>query len=437
MTHDLRKQSEEAYQSLRNAVIATISSDAFKARVASTKSLYESAGQKGNDEYYEKEAVCDWVGEWVGKSDILSHLKRNADYKVLGWMHSVAKSIMGVLRRGDNEYQKFSEAEKAFRQAYLDAVNREAGNATDTNVEQRKSVRKDVVKEMEDIIAKAKADGTYMKAPNGKPSNLSPTQWAIVRTKAFKKRFGDWELAFKKNFLLNGKAVSSLNGDEFGKKEGVSFKEQVIAYFEAQGGLAKSVFGDVILDARGVKNSMGHGLSRMKSSAFASVKDVLEKGIVIMPMDYYHVHGKKQQTGMIAAPVMIDGKRYICVVEVIRNKKDNRLYTHEVTLQEKLLDVRSNPSQSQSEIPATNQGVLAKVLQKIVTDKENCSKVVDKNGEPRVVYHGTPMGRFSVFGEQEGNSDAYTRNGMYFFTASPVVADGYSTKSHYKDDGTN
>ena len=94
VTHGLRRQSEEAYQSLRNAVMATIPSDAFKARVASTKSLYESAGQKGNDEYYEEEAVCDWVGELVGKSDILSHLKRNADYKVLGWMHSVAKSIM-------------------------------------------------------------------------------------------------------------------------------------------------------------------------------------------------------------------------------------------------------------------------------------------------------------------------------------------------------
>ena len=200
VTHGLRRQSEEAYQSLRNAVMATIPSDAFKARVASTKSLYESAGQKGNDEYYEEEAVCDWVGEWVGKSDILSHLKRNADYKVLGWMHSVAKSIMGVLRRGDNEYQKFSEAEKAFRQAYMDAVNREAGNATDTNVEQRKSVRKDVAKEMEDIIAKAKADGTYMKAPNGKPSNLSPTQWAMVRTNAFKKWFTGRRLHGLKNF---------------------------------------------------------------------------------------------------------------------------------------------------------------------------------------------------------------------------------------------
>ena len=91
----MRKQSEEAYQSLRNAIMAAISSDAFKARVTSTKKLYEDAEQKGyDDEYYEEEAVCDWVGEWVDKSDILSHLKRNADYKVLGWMHSVAKSIM-------------------------------------------------------------------------------------------------------------------------------------------------------------------------------------------------------------------------------------------------------------------------------------------------------------------------------------------------------
>ena len=44
-----------------------------------------------------------------------------------------------------------------------------------------------------DIVARAKADGTYMKAPNGKKSNLSPRQWVQVRTKAFKDWFGDWE----------------------------------------------------------------------------------------------------------------------------------------------------------------------------------------------------------------------------------------------------
>lgn len=32
-----------------------------------------------------------------------------------------------------------------------------------------------------------------MKAPNGKPSNLTPEQYKLVRTPAFKKWFGDWE----------------------------------------------------------------------------------------------------------------------------------------------------------------------------------------------------------------------------------------------------
>ena len=36
-----------------------------------------------------------------------------------------------------------------------------------------------------------------MKAPNGKPTNLTEKQWAQVRTKAFKKWFGDWEFAAK------------------------------------------------------------------------------------------------------------------------------------------------------------------------------------------------------------------------------------------------
>ena len=46
--------------------------------------------------------------------------------------------------------------------------------------------------EEQDIIAKAKADGTYMKAPNGNPTNLNEKQWVRVRTKNFIRWFGDW-----------------------------------------------------------------------------------------------------------------------------------------------------------------------------------------------------------------------------------------------------
>jgi hypothetical protein len=44
-----------------------------------------------------------------------------------------------------------------------------------------------------EAVKAAKKNGTYMKAPNGKNSNLNEKQWAQVRTKAFKDWFGDWE----------------------------------------------------------------------------------------------------------------------------------------------------------------------------------------------------------------------------------------------------
>jgi hypothetical protein len=47
-------------------------------------------------------------------------------------------------------------------------------------------------KELEDIKSKAIADGTFMKAPNGKPTNLTEKQWLQVRTKNFINWFGDW-----------------------------------------------------------------------------------------------------------------------------------------------------------------------------------------------------------------------------------------------------
>ena len=46
--------------------------------------------------------------------------------------------------------------------------------------------------EMGAIKAQAKKDGTFMKAPNGKPTKLTEKQWLQVRTQAFKNWFGDW-----------------------------------------------------------------------------------------------------------------------------------------------------------------------------------------------------------------------------------------------------
>jgi len=47
--------------------------------------------------------------------------------------------------------------------------------------------------EKEAIKKEAVAAGTFMKAPNGKNTNLTEDQWLSVRTEAFKSWFGDWE----------------------------------------------------------------------------------------------------------------------------------------------------------------------------------------------------------------------------------------------------
>lgn len=63
-------------------------------------------------------------------------------------------------------------------------------------------------KEIDSIKEKAIADGTFMKAPNGNQSNLNEQQWLQVRTKAFKRWFGDWE-----NDPTNASKVVDENGE--------------------------------------------------------------------------------------------------------------------------------------------------------------------------------------------------------------------------------
>ena len=54
-----------------------------------------------------------------------------------------------------------------------------------------------------------------MKAPNGKPSNLTPEQYRLVRTPAFKKWFGDWEKLA--NVILKDPAIDDITLGYFTK----------------------------------------------------------------------------------------------------------------------------------------------------------------------------------------------------------------------------
>ena len=166
------------------------------------------------------------------------------------------------------------------------------------------------------------------------------------------------------------KPVSVLSGNEFLPKPGVTFAEQVLSFFVSQGGFANSPWGEVLLDMKGIQSDKAHGVGRIKASSFAAIKDVLEKGSVILPLDYYATNGKKQMTGMMAAPILIGDDSFICVVVVIFNLKEKRLYLHETFLTEKIPEIAAS-SLVRGSIAASpqSQGNIAKILQRLLKNK--------------------------------------------------------------------
>jgi hypothetical protein len=68
-----------------------------------------------------------------------------------------------------------------------------------------------------------------MKAPNGKPSNLTPEQWKLVRTPQFKAWFGDWE-----NEPENSSKVIDENGEPLVMFSGSPYKFNEFKSFEVE-----------------------------------------------------------------------------------------------------------------------------------------------------------------------------------------------------------
>jgi len=201
-----------------------------------------------------------------------------------------------------------------------------------------------------------------------------------VRLQALQKQY---------DFLFNGKSVADISGKEFEKKEGVTLKQQINNFFNSIGNKANSVFGEVTLDNKAFKDDSFHGLGREKVITFKALPEILKNGIEVLPMGK-HKAGENTTSGMIAAPITIDGKEYVAVAVVRQNLEGNkRLYVHEVTLKEKLLDGSSKPALLENPTQATNQGAVAKVLKDIVDAKNNPLRFASQNfmfGQPNVQY---------------------------------------------------
>ena len=134
--------------------------------------------------------------------------------------------------------------------------------------------------------------------------------------------------------------VIKLTGEEFLPKPGGTFAQQILDYFVSLGGVAHSPWGEVLLDKKGIQSDKSHGIGRIKAASFAAIKDVLEKGTIILPLDYYATGGKKQ------------------------------MYLHETFLTEKIPEIAaSSLVRGSSAASPQSLGNIAKILQSWIKSK--------------------------------------------------------------------
>lgn len=263
--------------------------------------------------------------------------------------------------------------------------------------------------EEQSIIDRAKADGTYMKAPNGKPSNLDESQWAQVRTQAFKKWFGDWEKAARIEKLRKNNPVE-ITGEEYkGQYELNRESAQKYILNNLRGEYTINDTGErVQISKKGAKKVTSHSQgSEAHMQSIVAIPELIGNSVFIEERPAYKDNAQYDSYRYYVTGLKIGGEDYTARI-TIGVKNGEFYYDHYLTDIEKgnLIEVAQSfkPTEDAPNPSYANDkdSVLLSILQ------TNSSKVVDENGEPLVVFHGTPLRRDQITPNRGWQKDGFT-----------------------------
>lgn len=259
--------------------------------------------------------------------------------------------------------------EKDNQQERMDIIS----NATEEmGLRFRTDISPEVREEMDAIVAEAKANGTYLKAPNGADTKLTPEQWAMVRTKNFKNWFGNWEAAAKlvdENIQFKDLIGKTIVGYRYGKapEGGRSFNT-----------LTRSYEAGVSMASVGYNAEVG---------SFAAMANE-EEG------KYYYIGEIAEETG---------GDDEICLnnVRELTKEEYESLLPQYTAISNAVANAYYNRSANVASKGYDIDLKSAKAKRDAAIREIDSSKVVDENGEPMVVYHGT---KWNPNEEESGNA---------------------------------
>lgn len=262
--------------------------------------------------------------------------------------------------------------------------------------------------EMENIMKDAKENGTFMKAPNGNPTNLTERQWLQVRTKAFKDWFGDWEAIYKADkFNLDAVDYSKVDIEEVDKpwrNDPSKSNKTVRIYLKGQ-------------------HEKGY---------FELVKDI-EPG-------QYSVHFKTSKSGAkfnsSEAVESTKEERKTLFKELVKAIPDGAIVSTWGSLSQEGIKGLNNVGRGMTKIgerDATLKTDGSHIKIPIFQKGEGVSKVVDENGEPLVVWHGGSNAKiFDTSGKKRGGAGIKKGIAGTYFTTSKNNAKGYENIYAFK-----
>ena len=241
---------------------------------------------------------------------------------------------------------------------------------------------------------KLSGDNKKRLAPNGKPSNLNAMQHAQVRTEAFKKWFGDWEVALN-NKIINEQIKQYENGElpanvilNIGNPSGL-LQDHGIPNLPIK--LRQSIIRKAVKIKHEIDFSDLNNIAISIQAPIAIFDDPDHTGTRIAITELRHADGNIMAA--IRLNVAHDGLE-INDIRSIHPKRDESIIRWVESGHLLGLDKTKGRSWLENLAATSSRQPQVQVASddSILYDAEyisKSSKVVDENGEPLVVYHGT------------------------------------------------
>ncbi|MBQ9430922.1 MAG: hypothetical protein IJU44_05155, partial [Kiritimatiellae bacterium] len=275
----------------------------------------------------------------------------------------------------------------------------------------------------------------WMKAPNGRPTSLTERQWVQVNTPNFRANFfGFYNLPKHEFWIVECEAAPFGN-----TKDALEWTERngIIGIMTPDETNGK---GEINISKSSVREMLNPS-QREKSvspeahyAALSHLRDIIrESELADRHPDYKKGEdGKRDPENGVNPDVTIDvlygamrfsGQTYRVKTTLKRyadTERKTKAYAYDVSEIEVLTGNLVGPGDGSN--PNANTSITGDMLLQGVRNSkgnlilEDFSKVVDANGEPKVVYHGTPKsnGDFAEFKRQPRGASQFDIDGFYF-----------------------